>query len=326
MIPSMVTAMVAAGFAGSKISSSGARQDRPHRTVRVIGHRGAAGLAPENTLASFAKALEIEVDAVELDVQLSADGELVIYHNYWLNPDFTRKPDGNWLHGKVFIKNATLAELKTFDVGRLKPLSIYALRYPSHEAVDGERIPTLREVVSLFKRSRRRHKSQLWIEIKSSPETGDQSSDPEAVGDALVRLLQREKITERVQILSFDWRALYHVQKLTGDIPTVYLSRIGGRVKNIQPEQPGPSPYTDPIDVNDFGGSLPQAIRAGGGRSWAPHHREVSATSLQEAHRLGLEVFVWAPDGAARMRHLIEMGVDGIITNRPDILRSILER
>ncbi len=314
---------VVAGHSGPATASGNIQPDDSVRKIRVIGHRGAAGLAPENTLAAFRKAIELKVDAVELDVQLSVDGELVVYHNYWLNPSITRQPDGSWVRGKVFINGASLAELKTYDVGRLKPLSIYALRYPAQQAIDGERIPALGEVISLFNDSRGEHKPQLWIEIKTSPETKYRSSAPEAVGNALVALVRQEKISKRVHILSFDWRALYHVQKIAPDIPTVYLTRLGGSVRNIQRGQPGPSPWTAPIDVDDFKGSVPQAIQAAGGRNWAPHHREISYSALQEAHRLGLSVFVWAPGDEAEMRRMIEMGVDGIITDRPDILRSV---
>ena len=317
---------VGTGHAGSAIASQSVRQNEPVREVAVIGHRGAAGLAPENTLAAFRKAMELQVDAVELDVQLSSDGELVVYHNYSLNPEITRQADGSWVRGKVFIKNATAAELKTYDVGRLKPLSIAALRYPAQQAADGERIPALREVVALLGSSGGKQHPQLWVEIKTSPEPGDQSGDPVAVGDALVKLLRQAKFSDRVRILSFDWRALYHVQQIAPGIPTVYVTRIGGRVNNIQTGRPGPSPWTAPIDLDDFKGSIPQAIRAAGGCCWAPHHRELSYSSLQEAHGLGLEVFVWTPDDDAEMRRLIEMGVDGIITNRPDILRSITGR
>ena len=290
----------------------------------VIGHRGAAGLMPENTLTAFQKAIELQTDAVELDVQLSSDGELVIHHNYWLNPDITRTPDGRWLREKVFIKDTPLSELKTYDIGRLKPRSIYSLRYPDQQAVDGERIPTLKEVIALFANSGSKRMPQLWIEIKTSPVKSDHSSSPQAVGDALISLLKKENITEQVRILSFDWRSLYHVQQIAPVIPTFYLTRIGG-IRNIQPGQPGPSPYTAPIDVNDFGGSIPLTIQSCGGSAWVPHHREVSGEQLKEAHRLGLKVAVWSPDGASRMRHLIEMGVDGIITNRPQILQKELK-
>lgn len=288
----------------------------------VIGHRGAAGLMPENTLAAFQKAIELKTDAVELDVQLSRDGELVIHHNYWLNPDITRTSDGSWLKERVFIKDVSLSELKTYDVGRLRSRSIYSLRYPDQQAIDGERIPTLQEVISLFKQSSRKKKPQLWVEIKTSPLPSDHSSSPQAVGDALFSLLKKEKITKQVKILSFDWRSLYHAQQIAPDIPTFYLTRIGG-IRNIQPGQPGPNPYTAPIEVDDFEGSIPLAIKAGGGSAWAPHHREVSIKQVKEAHRLGLQVYVWSPDGAGRMRRLIEKGVDGIITNHPEVLQKV---
>ena len=98
----------------------------------VIGHRGAAGLAPENTLAAFTRAWKICVDAVELDVQLSADGEVVVHHDYRLKPEITRSATGDWLNGSLgpTIKYLTLAQLKTYDVGRLKPDTVYWRQYP----------------------------------------------------------------------------------------------------------------------------------------------------------------------------------------------------
>jgi glycerophosphoryl diester phosphodiesterase len=118
-----------------------------HNRVYVIGHRGAAGLAPENTLAAFKKALELGVDAVEMDALLTVDGEVVVHHDFWLKPEMTRTPQGMWLQGKSgpVIKNLTLAELKTYDVGRLQPHTLYASRYPDQQPADGERIPTLRD-------------------------------------------------------------------------------------------------------------------------------------------------------------------------------------
>ena len=119
--------------------------------IYVIGHRGAAGLAPENTLAAFKKACELGVDAVELDVLLTADSKIAVHHDYFLKSDTTRTPDGKWLpHSGPAINTITLDKLKTYDVGRLKPGTRYARRYPEQQPVDGERIPTLEEVISLL--------------------------------------------------------------------------------------------------------------------------------------------------------------------------------
>jgi glycerophosphoryl diester phosphodiesterase len=186
------------------------------KRITVIGHRGAAGLAPENTLAAFARACEIGVDAVEFDVLFSADGEAVVYHDFNLKPEITRTQDGN-----PAIIDLTLAELKTYDVGRLKPHTRYARRYPEQKAVDGQHIPALREVISLHKKQC--HKPiELWIEIKTTPEKPALTPAPEMVSEMVVKILREENISDRVRILSFDWRNLVHVQKIAPDIPTVY--------------------------------------------------------------------------------------------------------
>jgi glycerophosphoryl diester phosphodiesterase len=277
------------------------------RKIYVIGHRGAAGLAPENTLAAFRRACQIEVDAVELDVLLSADQIVVVHHDFSLKPEIARAPEGQWLDypSAPAIMDLTMAELKTYDVGRLKPNARYSRRYPEQQPADGERIPTLREVISLYK-SECDKETKIWVEIKTSPEKPKMTPAPEIVA------------------LSFDWRVLVYVQKIAPDIPTVYLSHVGLRLNNIKPGRPGPSPWTAGIDVDDFNGSIPRAVKAAGGRYWAPHYNYVTIPILQDAQHLGIQVFVWTPDSPSDMKRLIKIGVDGIITNRPDILWSIL--
>ena len=114
------------------------------------------------------------------------------------------------------------------------------------------------------------------------------------------------------------------MQKIAPEIPTVYLSHVGGSLNNIKPGQPGPSPWMAGLDIDDFGGSIPRAVKAAGGRYWAPFYKYLTAALLEEAHQLGLKVYVWTVDSRSDMVRLKEMGVDGIITNRPDILRSVV--
>lgn len=293
--------------------------------LSVIGHRGAAGLAPENTLSAFRRALKIGVDAIELDVHVSADNVVIVHHDLTLNPEIARTPDGEWLSiwKGLPIKDLTLSKLKSYDVGRLKPYTSYSNRYPHQQPSDGERIPTLQEVISLLK-SLNDVKTQLWIEIKTTPEQSKITRSPTTVGSAVVQVLRNEKFVSRARILSFDWRSLVHVQRIAPEIPTVYLSRIGGRLDNIKPGRPGPSPWTAGIDVDDYDGSIPKAVKAAGGRYWAPYYKYITLKLLQEAHRLGLQVFVWTPDSRHDMVRLMKIGVDGIITNRPDILKAVL--
>jgi glycerophosphoryl diester phosphodiesterase len=310
---------------GTEKKTSRVAGDQAIKKILRIGHRGAAGLAPENTLAAFTRACEIGVDAFELDVLLTADKKIAVYHDFSLKPEITRTPEGEWLqeHTRPAIKNLKLAELRTYDVGRLKPYTKYARRYPDQIPVDGARIPTLEEVIWLHKKNCD-PQTQIWVEIKTSPEKPDMTPAPEVVADAVLQVLREETIPNQAFILSFDWRVLIHVQKIAPDIPTVYLSLVGRTLDNIKPGQPGPSPWTAGIDVDDFKGSIPRAVKAAGGRYWAPYYNHVNSKQVQEAQQLGIQVFVWTPDSRSDMQRLIKMGVDGIITNRPDIFNSVL--
>jgi len=298
--------------------------EQPEKNMVIIGHRGAAGLAPENTISAFKRACEIGVDAVELDVLLTADNKIVVHHDFSLKPEIVRTPQGEWLNlpGPA-IKDLALAELKAYDVGRLKPNTRYSRRYPQQQPADGERIPTLGEVIALLK-TKCNPATQLWVEIKTNPEKPDLTPMPEKVVDTVVKFLQQQGFFRRVRILSFDWRVLVHVQKIAPDLPTVYLSLVGRSLDNIKPGQPGASPWMAEIDIDDFGGSIPRAVKSAGGRYWAPYYKHITYALLKEAHELGLQVFVWTPDKRNDMARLIEMGVDGIITNRPDILKTLL--
>jgi glycerophosphoryl diester phosphodiesterase len=114
------------------------------------------------------------------------------------------------------------------------------------------------------------------------------------------------------------------VQKIAPNIATVYLSLEGRSLNNIKPGQPGASLWMAGFDIDDFSGSIPQAVKAAGGRYWAPYYKHLTRGLLNEAHELGFQVFVWTPDKRSDMVRLIGMGVDGIITNRPDILKSVV--
>jgi len=320
----LVIILAASASAAAEKSSLPSGNAQPAEKLLEIGHRGAAGLAPENTLAAFRKACELGVDALELDVHLAADNTLVVHHDYTLNPEIARAPDGDWLSRPgPAIRDLTLAQLKTYDVGRLKPNTRYAQRFPEQQPADGQHIPGLGEVMSLLE-ARCDPATRLWVEIKTNPEKPALTAAPESVADAVVRLLREQDFDRRVRILSFDWRALVHIQKIAPDIPTVYLSLVGRSLNNIKPGQPGPSPWMAGYDIDDFQGSIPQAVKAAGGRHWAPYYKHLPYDLLKEAHELGLKVYVWTVDSRREMVRLMEMGVDGIVTNRPDILKAVM--
>ena len=325
ILPILAAILAIFSCSAAEISGLSPDQTQPANHIYVIGHRGAAGLVPENTLAAFNKACEIGVNAVELDVLLTKDLKIVVHHDYALKPDIARTPDGKWLPGDgPAINTITLKELKTYDVGRLKPGTRYAKRYPAQEPVDGERVPTLDEVIELMKK-KCNLATELWVEIKTNPEKPALTPAPETVAEAVARILRKQGFAGRACILSFDWRALVHVQKIAPDIPTVYLSLLGVRLNNIKPGQPGASPWMAGLDIDDFSGSIPRAVQAAGGRCWAPYYKDLSYSRMLEARQLGLQVFVWTPDSRSRMQLMIEKQVDGIITNRPDILKDMVQ-
>ena len=287
----------------------------------IEAHRGGRALFPENTLQSFANALSMGVDTLELDMGVTRDGVIVVSHERGLNPDLARAPDGTYVAppGIPFVR-LRLDEVKKYDVGQIRPGSAYAAQFPEQRAVPGTPIPTLSEVFALVRKSGDDH-VRLNIETKIDPSHPDESPDPQRFVALVLDLLKAEKFAGRVMIQSFDWRTLLLVQKQAPAIPTVYLSQQQGSAPTVFLDKP--SPWTAGFDPKDYGRSVPRTVKAAGGAIWSPYFRDVDAALIEESHRLGLTVVVWTVNKPEDMARLIEMGVDGIISDRPDLLRSI---
>lgn len=266
------------------------------------GHRGARGLAPENTLPAFARALEVGVTTLELDIGVTADGQVVVAHDPVLNPAITRDASGQWVAGPrgPRIRDLTLAQLRAYDVGRLQPDTPYARTFALQQPADGARIPTLAEVVALV-RERRADHVRFNIETKISPKAPEDTVSVEAMVDALLQAVRDLGIRDRTSIQSFDWRSLARVQERDPGLPTVYLT---SRVPAIE--------------------EVPQAVRNAGGRTWSPRHDTLTPTLLREARALGLAVVPWTVNEVGDMERMLDWGVDGLITDYPDRLRAVL--
>lgn len=290
----------------------------------VQGHRGARGLMPENTLPAFARALSIGVSTLEMDLAVTRDGEVVVMHNPRFEPEIARDARGEWLRqGSPSVHSMTLDEVKTYDVGRLNPASKYAERYPEQQAIDGTPVPTLAEVFELVRKSGN-ETVQFNIEIKINPEKPRVTRSPKAFARAVIDVIRSHGMANRTVVQSFDWRALQAVQEMAPELKTSYLTVDQEWLSNLQTGRPGASPWLNDYDVDDFGGSAARTIKAAGGAIWSSYHREVSAEAIRFAQELGLSVNVWTVNDPARMRELITMGVDGIITDYPDRLRQVL--
>lgn len=297
----------------------------PALSLDVQGHRGARGLLPENTLPAFARALEIGVTTLELDCGVTKDGIVVVSHDPALNPEFTRDAQAVWLDNTgPAIWHLTYDELQRYDVGRLKPGTAYAQRFPQQQAVDGTRIPQLTDVFALVRRSGN-GEVRFNIETKISPLRPDQTAAPEFFVSALLRVIRDSGMEPRVSIQSFDWRTLQIVQKEAPAIPTVYLTAETTPPHNIE-RASGSSAWSAGYDVSGFGGSIPRTVKAAGGAVWSPYHSDLTREALNEAHVLGLKVVPWTVNAQADMRRLIEWGVDGIISDYPDLLLKLPRR
>jgi glycerophosphoryl diester phosphodiesterase len=258
------------------------------------GHRGARGYAPENTLPGFERALALGVRTLELDVGVTRDGVVVIHHDRRLNPDVARGPDGRWIAAPgPLIKDLGFDELQRYDVGRIRPGSEYARRFPHQQPIDGTRIPSLAELFSKAGKAVR-----FNIETKISPEAPDDTVPPEAFARALVAEIRRAGAGARSTIQSFDWRTLKLVEREAPGIATSYLTE--GR------------------------NSDPQKVHAAGGRIWSPDFRDLDAARVAAARRLGLKVIPWTVNEPGDIARVLALGVDGLISDYPDRVRNAL--
>jgi glycerophosphoryl diester phosphodiesterase len=294
----------------------------PASAFDLEAHRGGRALWPENTLPAFGKALSLGVDTLELDLGVSKDGVIVISHDRHLNPDLAADAQGRYVPapGPVLM-SLTLQEIKSYEIGRIRPGSDYAKRFARQEPMPRVTMPTLVELIALVKKSGNQQ-VRLNIETKIDPTKPDEAPTPERFVDLLLEVLAREGFSERVMIQSFDWRTLQLVQARQPKIPTVYLSIESDEESTVYPDKP--SPWTAGFDPMRFGKSTAQAVHAAGGKIWSPFYRNIDLAKVEEAHKLGLRVVVWTVNDGTEMARLIDMGVDGIISDAPDILRATM--
>jgi glycerophosphoryl diester phosphodiesterase len=288
------------------------------------GHRGARGLAPENTVAAFEKALAIGVTTLELDIGLTKDNVVVVYHDRTLNPDITRDSSGAFLAQRgAPISSLSFSELQRLDVGRIKPESNYARTFATQVPRDGERIPSLRSVFELV--AKRNASVRLNIETKLSPLAPEETATPEAMVAALVDEIRKAGLQKRATIQSFDWRTLKISQTSAPEIATVYLTNQQGANDTVQIGKAGASPWLAGFDIDDYSASIPKLVKAAGGAVWSPNFRDLSEALVREAQALGLKVIPWTVNDVPDMKRLIDWKVDGIITDYPDRLRQVMK-
>ncbi len=253
--------------------TAGRRGNGEAKTVWVIAHRGASGVAPENTLAAFRRAVELGAGFIETDLQLSCDTRLVALHD----PTLKRTTNGK---GKV--SSATLAELRKLDAG-----GWFRGVQTEPGSFSGEKIPTIEEILAFGQEK----DIGLFLEIKAPGASG--------VEHTLVGALHAADAVGRTVVLSFDPGILTKVRRLDPLIAAGYL-------------------YDGKLDD-----AVHQAVAAGA-RQILPRADRIRAKLVEEAHRSDLKIVAWTVNAREKMRELMDIGVDGIITDYPQELVSLL--
>lgn len=296
----------------------------PAQAFDLQGHRGARGLAPENTLPAFQRALDLDVTTIECDMAITKDGVVVIHHDPWLNPDTTRGPDGKWLDTRgPAIHDMTFQELQQYDVGRIKPGTDYAKAFPDQQPIDGTRIPRLADLFDLVKKSGNTTVG-FDCETKVSPNEPEATLPPEEFARKAIAEIRNAGMERRTMVQSFDWRTLQVIQKEAPEIRTMYLSTP----RTLAPAGRGrPSPWLAGFAPElQLGSSVPKAVHAAGGKIWAPNHQFLTPAMLAEARALGIAVIPWTVNDPPTIVKLLDMGVDGIISDRPDLVQIELKK
>jgi len=297
------------------------------RSFALYGHRGARGLAPENTIPGYAVAIKIGVDFVDMDVVMTKDHILVVQHELALDPDITRDNEGGWVHKGKLVSQMTIAELSQYDVGRIRPGTQYARFFPEQQPVDGTRIPSLLEVIQYVKQQSQKIKFQ--IEIKNDPEHSGDSYSPREMAQALADILYAENIIDCTEVQAFNWQCLYELQQIDARISTAYLTNSDSEKRMHHPDPVIAGRWTGGKLLKDYDYSIPKMIKALGGKLWDPQDVDMTPEKLHEAHKQGLKVVTWSSTYTSGKdidlpltENLIDMGVDGIITDRPDLLAT----
>jgi glycerophosphoryl diester phosphodiesterase len=248
-------------------------------TFDLQAHRGGAGLAPENTLAAFANALEIGVSTLECDVHISADGVPVLSHE-------------RTYAGKL-IPRCTVAELAP--------------------------IATLHDLIALVT-DQQAEEVGFNIETKFDVLHPDEDAPRTRFVETILAVLRESGMVNRAAIQSFDWSMLRLVR---AEEPRLTLNALS-RTDFLEVDQPGASPWLGGLDIDDFHDSVAAAVSSLGFDAISPSYPVLTRAMVTEAHEAGLRILPYTVDAAASMRRLVEFGVDGMITNRPDVLRTVL--
>ncbi|HRP69679.1 MAG TPA: glycerophosphodiester phosphodiesterase family protein [Turneriella sp.] len=269
--------------------------------IELHGHRGARGLAPENTWPAFEKAIRLGIDAVELDVQLTRDDAFVIHHDAFTNSKLCQKDNGARIHARA-IQSLTVTELKTLDCGSKKNKL-----FPEQENIPHTRLITLdeffihvRQAESDFPQAK---DVRFNIEIKILPNITFTDTYLHNVAKRILQIAAAHSMTKRIMVPSFELRLLPFVKAIDATVPTAALFISSKRSHRKR----------TPRDFVERAQKYQADIIA-------PYYKDITPQLIIYTHRKNLRIFAWTVNEPSDIKKIIAMGVDGIISDYPDRL------
>ncbi|GAB3195937.1 glycerophosphoryl diester phosphodiesterase [Pontibacter aydingkolensis] len=265
------------------------------------GHRGARGLMPENTIPAMIKAMELGVTTLEMDAHISKDGRVLLSHDPYFNRKHELLPDGKKIPAseakKHVLYQLDYSEIKRYDVG-----SKFYKNFPKQQLQQAHK-PLLAEVIDTVQAYIADHNlPQVFynIETKSKPSgDGKYHPAPHEFVERLMAVILEKKIAPYVIIQSFDVRTLQVLKQKYPEIKTSLLvENLHSLEKNLEKL-----------------GFLPNV--------YSPYYKLVTPDLLQKAHNLNMKVIPWTVNDLKEMKQLKELGVDGIITDYPDLFKNL---
>ncbi|KUM32512.1 glycerophosphodiester phosphodiesterase family protein [Arthrobacter sp. EPSL27] len=305
----------------AKTATAGIKTNESNGSFDLQSHRGGRGEWTEESLAAFANSLQLGVTTLELDTHLTADGKVIVWHDDTIQADKCQDTapatpgDAAYPYVGDRVAELSLAQIKTLDCGfvRLKG-------FPEQDVIAGNRIAELKDVFQLVRDA---DAKKVRFNIETKVEDGKSGGEGMvALTKAVVTEIQASGMAERTTVQSFDWSSLNLTKELAPELPLVALSSGDAW---LEVGQPGASPNLGGIDIDTYGGSLAQAAAAQGYDAVSPAFRSVTPGMITEAHALGLPVVPWTVNTGADMTRLMDLGVDGIITDYPTRLRTVME-
>jgi len=266
------------------------------------GHRGTRGLMPENTIPAMRKAIDLGANVLELDIQISQDNQVVVAHDPYINPTFTLGPDGQEIPAaearKTLLYQMPYAQIRRYDIGS-KPYPAYPnqQKMPAYMPLLGELIDSVEQYLAVKKLPPVIYN----IEIKANPQQdGVYQPAPATLVQLVMAVVKEKKLpNHRFYVQSFDIR---QIQQVHAQHPNVVIGFLTDKKQNT---------LADNLQTIGF---KPQI--------YSPQYKLITAELVQQCHAAGLKCVPWTVNTLPEMQKLVQLGVDGIITDYPDLLQQ----